>query len=146
MRKEPRMEAWSHPTWQDEGDGSTRETEKEQARREEQTREHGITEAIGRQFIHSFTKIYQGSSMPACSRYWDYSSKCKIPWLHVGYILGEKYLVRWGPKINVPGCSDMKVSGDCYKNGFIWKPDWGWLRNERNKWIGEVKIALAFWR
>lgn len=40
----------------------------------------------------------------------------------------------------------MKVSGDCYKNGFIWKPDWGWLRNERNKWIGEVKIALAFWR
>lgn len=52
MRKEPRMEAWSPPTWQDEGDGCTRETEKEQARREEQTGEYGITEAIGRQFIH----------------------------------------------------------------------------------------------
>lgn len=41
MRKEPRMEAWSDPIWQDKEDESTKETEKEVGGK----LEYGVAEA-----------------------------------------------------------------------------------------------------
>lgn len=75
--------AWSGLTWQDEEDECREETEKAQQRDRKKTGECGVTEATGRSFTHSFIK-------PDFSRFRDYGSECKIPWLHDDSILGEK--------------------------------------------------------